>query len=345
MISENRDVDTLERVNNMASRWKKNLKKTPDDILEQIKKLRGSNIVAACGIKVKTEDILNGDFRHLDIEIVDGNLRYPEHILPRPDFGRYSKYNIYGREIVHQDLPMVSKAYSVDSPNYGDWSKGSHDVTWNRNVYQREYVGPKYLEMKIELVGVDDRNNHVFKFTVDDILDKDSPIFHEDLFFNLNLLQENTGNHGVFSIDADIKEYLQSLYVSWEILPPGEIEQNITRILTGIKSNDPKLRKNLTDRFKFLSSMKPRNFVQGTSRFQRYFGAQFADDLVVFENVEYGNAIYIMFQNWEELSKISRVDLISTGSHEFKRIPHTKTWKLKLKRLMQEELSKRRVKS
>jgi hypothetical protein len=203
-------------------------------------------------------------------------------------------------------------------------------------------MGPKYLELKIELVGVDDKNNHVFKFTVDEILDKSSPNFHEDLFFNLNLLQENTGNHNVFAANANMNEYLQSLYVSWEILPPGEIEQNITRILTGIKSNNPKLRQKIADRFKFLSSLKPRNFVQGTSRFQRYFGAQFADDLVVFENVEYGNAIYVLFQNWEELSKISRVDLLSSSSYEFIRVRHTKTWKLKLKRVIQDELSKRK---
>ncbi len=329
----------------MASHWKKNILKTPHNIIEQVKKLGGSNLVTACVVKIKPEDILNGDFQHLDIEIVDGNLKYPEHILPRPDVGRYSKYNLYGREIVRDDLPMVSKGYSVDSPNFGDWSKGSHDVTWYKDVYQREYLAPKYREVKIELVGVDDHNNHIFKFTVDDILNGKNSTFQEDLLFNLNLLQENTGNHGVFPINADINQYLRSLYVSWEILPPGEIEQTITRILTGIQSKDPKLRQKLTDRFKFLSSMKPRNFVQGTSRFQRYFGAQFADDLVVFENVAYGNAIYIMFQNWEELSKISRVDLLSTTSQEFIRILHTKTWKLKLKRTIQEEIKKRKSKS
>lgn len=328
----------------MTLRWKKNILKTPDNILEQIKKLKGKNIFTASVIKIKTEDILNGDYKHLDIKIVEGNLKYPEHIIPRPDVGRYSKYNIHGREIVRDDLPMVSKAYSVDSPNFGDWDKGSHDVTWYKDVYQREYLGPKYLEIKIELAGIDDKNNHVFKFTVDEILNQKSSSFQDDLFFNLNLLQENTGNYGVYPEDADINEYLRSLYVSWEILPPGEIEQNIVRILTGIKSSDPNLRQKLTDRYKFLSSMKPRNFVQGTSRFQRYFGAQFADDLVVFENVQYGNAIYVMFQNWEELSKISRVDLLSSATQEFIRVRHTKTWKLKLRRIIQEELKKRKLK-
>ena len=69
-------------------------------------------------------------------------------------------------------------------------------------------------------------------------LNQTIPSFQDDLLFNLNLLQENTGNNGVYSEDADINEYLRSLYVSWEILPPGEIDQNIARILTGIKSND-----------------------------------------------------------------------------------------------------------
>jgi hypothetical protein len=329
----------------MAAKWKRNLVKIPSHIQEKVEKITGSSVVAACVIKLKSEDILNGDFRHLDIGIIDGDLQCPDRILPRPNVGRYSKYNLRGQEIVYKDLPMVTKAYSTDTPNYGDWSKGSHEVTRYREVYEREYRAPKYFELKIDLLGIDDRNNHVIRFTVDNLLDKNSPNFEEDLLFDLNLLQENTGNHGVYPVDADINEYLQSLYVSWEILPPGEIEENITRILTGIKSKDPKLRQRLTERYKFLSALKPRNIVQGTSRFQRYFGAQFADDLVVFENAEYGNAIYIMFKNWEELSKISRIELLTSSSQQFIRIPHTKTWKIKLKRTIWEELQKRKSKS
>jgi hypothetical protein len=327
----------------MSTKWKKNLLKIPANIREKVKKIAGPSVVAACVIKVKTEDILDGDFKHLDIEIVDGDLKCPDRILPRPNVGRYSKYNLRGQEIIYKDLPMVTKSYNVDSPNFGDWSKGSHDVWWDRNVYERDYLAPKYFEIKIELLGLDDKNNHVIRFQVDNILDKNSSSFEDDLLFDLNLLQENTGNHNVFSVDADLKEYLQSLYVSWEILPPGEIDQNITRILTGIRNKDPKLRQRLTDRYKFLSKLKPRNFVQGTSRFQRYFGAQFADDLVVFENVEYGNAIYVMFKDWEELSKISRVDLLTSSSQQFIRIRHTKTWKIKLKRTISQELQKRKA--
>jgi len=318
------------------------LLKIPDSILEQVKKYNGSNIVAACVIKMKPESIIDGDLRHLDIEIIDGNLKYPNHILPRPDVGRYSKYNLLGREIVHQELPMVSKGYDVDSPNYGDWSKGSHEVTFFKDVYQREYIGPKYIEIKIELVGIDNKNNHVFKFTVDDVLNSSESKFTDDLLFDINLLQENVGNHGIYTTDANLNEYLRSLYVNWEILPPGEVEENVTRILSGIKSQDPRLRKRLVERYKFLELMHPRNFVQGTSGFQRYFGAQFADDLVVFENVEYGNAIYVMYKDWEELSKLTRTELLTSRVQDFIRIRHTITWKLRLRSILREELQKRK---
>lgn len=329
----------------MAQPWKKNLIKIPDSIKEKVSRLETSNMMVACSLKIKTEDILNNVYQHLNIRIVDGKLEYPSRILPIPESGRYSRYNLYGQEKVYRNEPMLSKTYSVQAPDYGDWSKGSHEVSWSRDVYRRGFLGPKYLELTIDFLGLDDKNNHVFKFTVDDVLNIKLPDFWDNLLFDLNLLQENAGNHGIYSTDADLNEFLKSLYVSWEILPPGEIEENITRILTGIKSTDPKLRQRITDRYKFLISLKPQNIIQGTSRFQRYFGAKFADDLVIFENVEYGNAIYVMFDNWEELSQRSRTELLTSEDQNFIRIRHTMTWKLVLKAILNKELRKRRTKA
>lgn len=327
----------------MAQHWKKNLNKIPDNIRDKVNGFGNSNMVVACSVIFKTEDIFNGVYHHLNIRITDGKLEYPERVLPDPEGRRYSRYNLYGYEKVYRDEPMVNRTYIVESPNYGDWDKGSHEVSWDREVYQRDFIGPKYLELNLEFVGIDNKNNHLFKFTVDDILNQNRPDFWNDLLFDLNLLQENVGNHGVYRTDADLNEYLNSLYVSWEILPPGELEENVTRILTGIKSSNPKLRQRITDRYKFLLSLTPQHLIQGTSKFQRYFGAKFTDDLVVFENVEYGNALYLMFCNWEKLSQKSRTELLSSNSPDFIRIPHTKTWKLRLKAIVRSELRKRKM--
>ena len=63
----------------------------------------------------------------------------------------------------------------------------------------------------------------------------------------------------------------------------------------------------------------------------------FADDLVVFENIDYGNAIYVMYEDWQELSQKSRVELRASQDN-FTRIQHTKHWKYRLRA----EIKKRR---
>ena len=75
--------------------------------------------------------------------------------------------------------------------------------------------------------------------------------------------------------------------VSWEVLPPGTKEEAVERVFCG-RTPSPEERGVVEDRYTFLMGLKPKNLVFGLSGIQRYFGAQIADDLVVFENIEYG---------------------------------------------------------
>lgn len=90
-----------------------------------------------------------------------------------------------------------------------------------------------------------------------------------------------------------------------------------------------------------LLHLKPVALVTGRSGFARYVGAQFAEDLVVFENIRYGNAAYIMFENRDQLSRRSRVDLVRSDER-FIRLAHTSGWKSKLRSIVNEERRKRR---
>ncbi len=90
----------------------------------------------------------------------------------------------------------------------------------------------------------------------------------------------------------------------------------------------------------FFMTLEPQKLVFGTSGFRRYFGALMRDDLVVFENIEYGNAVYVMFEEWEELSKKSRIDLLSGKYGEsFERVLHTSGWKSKLRSIIKGKLT------
>jgi hypothetical protein len=321
----------------------KNYRNMPEHILGRVDGLSQDEFVVASVRKIPAAAITAGKYAHIGISMTDDAPVFPARQIPHPQIGRYCSWNARGVEIVLTHLPKVTRTYSVDTPNWGDWSNGYHTVEWDREVYRREFFPPKQLELGIELLGEEavGEKLYVFKFTVIEVLNRKELPFKKSrsvknaLFFNVNLLQECVGAAGVFSSTATREDYLKSLYVDWEILPPGEREGTINRILSGVKAPTPELRKRIADRYDALVKLKPEAFITGASGLRRYFGAKFADDLVVFENLEYGNAIYAMFEEWETLSKKTRPQLLSGDRKGFERIVHKKGWEQKLKELVE----------
>jgi hypothetical protein len=276
----------------------------------------------------------------------DERLVYPKEQLPGSSNGRYSRINLHGEELVLRDKPMISKTYSVESPNWGDWSSGTHTVEWDRMVYRREWFAPKEVTLEIEVLGEEMKAEKVFviRFGINEVFSKKRLRFRRraelsnDLFFNLNLLQENVGGANVYASTATRDDYLKTVYVAWEILPPGERDETIARILSSFKSPSPEVRQRIAERYDLLTRLKPEAFIAGMSGFRRYFGAKFSDSLVVFENLEYGNAIYAMFEDWETLSKSSRTELLKGAKAGFERVIHSKGWKGRLKEVVRNRL-------
>ena len=298
--------------------------------------------MAACVHKIPRTAIETGRFSHLGIRLSEGEIQYSKFIVPHYDVGRTSQINSEGEEIIRKDLPMITKTYSFDTPNYGDWSNGSHTVNMDRKVYQRDHIPPSENEISIELVAKEGPEElYVFRFAISEVMDTTSKAFKDRLLFNLNLLLENVGAADVFASTATISEYLKTLYVTWELLPPGDKEGNINRILTNL-SDSPEIREKIRDRYDFLEKLRPMALIQGHGAFKRYFGAKFSDSLVVFENMEYGNAIYVMFGDWAEQSKRSRQELLASGQEgkTFIRIPHVLKWKTSVKKIIAERSNK-----
>jgi hypothetical protein len=320
--------------------WKKNLRRIPESITLKVQALK-SDFVVACTKKVSLDTVKQGVFKHVGIDWIDDGLQYPDTpITPLPKNGRYSTRNVDGLEIKRKDLPMVSQTVTFDTPNFGDWSKGSHEVSWSRDVYQKEYEAPRNLDLSIELLDTETTDCgpvFVFRFRVNAVLRDGTRGFEHELLYALNLLQENVGAVDVFPADATREDYLRTVYVAWEILPPGERDATIAKVLSGIRRPSEEMKARIIERYNLLSSMKPTGLVAGTSGFQRYFGAQFADDLVVFENLEYGNAAYVMFEEWETLSKQSRLELLRGDTRKFVRIVHSDGWKTQLKAAVREK--------
>lgn len=314
---------------------KKNIRKIPDAIHHKLRKIDQDEIVACFSLKVDKDMILAGELRHLGITFEASGLVYPKEHLPEATRGRFSRWNIMGREIKRRDLPKEIFYTSIDVPNWGDYSKGTHTVNLPRERYPVDYSPPRHITLLMELLNEDTVNGiYLFRVIASEVLSKNATDFHEWLFFVLNLLQENLGGFDVMPSGLTKEDYLKTHVIGWEILPPGNRKLFVNRLFAGL-TETIQARLVVEERYDFLESLGAKEMVFGTSGLQRYFGAKLDDNLVVFENLEYGNAMYIMYEDWESLSQKSRVDLLTGRFGEnFDRVIHSGEWQDKVRNLI-----------
>jgi hypothetical protein len=306
----------------------KNFLKIPPDVVARLKTFALDDVVAACAKRIKPSDIAK--YADLGLRLNErGELVAPEAFVPNPTAGKYSRINVDGKEVVRKDLPKISKDFSFYAPSWG--SSSYHLVTHTREVYIREFIPPKQVMLEITVLE-GSAEGHLVKFAIDQVIDRRAPDFEDDLLYNLNILQENVGTVDVFESTATLEDYAATIRVDWELLPAGQMspEDVVRRILDGKRPISVAHVATMQERLAMFARLRPTHFISGTSGFVRYFGAKYADDFVVFENLQYGNAMYVMFENWQELSKKSRIDLLKGPHDGFERIEHREGWEDRL---------------
>lgn len=327
---------------------RKNLNKIPEHIMTAIAAIVGDEVVVATVLKVSQADLVRGRYRNLGLVFENDSLVFEPNFVPNPASGRYAKTNTVGKTIVRKDLPKVYKTiYMGERPIFGDWSKGSFSLNQTRHIYQKDFKHPKHLSIAIELLDTSEENGEkVFTITisVDEVLSKSAPDFEERLLFNLNVLQEATYSSEIFTMNifaanASAADYFKTLNVAWEIFPPGERDRDLEKILSNYSKVTEDLKRQIQARYDLLFSIEPTpKIIIGASGVRKYFGALFAPDLAVFENLEYGNALYVMYENWTELSKLSRTEVLNRPEKDYTRIEHKRGWENRLKQVVASKL-------
>jgi hypothetical protein len=117
-------------------------------------------------------------------------------------------------------------------------------------------------------------------------------------------------------------------------LPVGDKDEVISEVKKRLNPT-PKEATIIEDRMGLLLSLNPTNLITGTSGFARYVGALYNQQLVVFEYIRYGNAVFIMFDDLERLSKMSRIELINS-EEKFERIVHANNWEYRVRSIVSE---------
>lgn len=321
----------------------RNLRKVPDRIRNELRTLP-RNVVVGCARMFSATELEGGALKHLKVWVRDRMLQLPDggSQIPPAKSGKYSDRNRNGYVVVRSDLPKELYFVTVESPNWGDAATyGTHDVDLPHYRYPRDEYPARLNAIRVRALNPRrGLKNYTLVFEVEEVLDQKSRSFKQRLLELLNLLQENVGACGVQKADASLSDYIGALHLGWDILPPGTIEETLARIYTGRRPTRAE-KDTATDRFDFFRSLKPQKHVFGSSGFHRYFGAMIRPDLVVFEHLAYGNAVYVMFRDWKKLSRMNRIDLMrGRAGEDFERVVHSADWKSEVERIVANRLSK-----
>ncbi len=185
---------------------------------------------------------------------------------------------------------------------------------------------PRRVSIKVEILNSPGADLALVKFEVGQALDRAAPGFDDEFLFCLNLMQENAGVAGVFSGAATRDDFIGTVHLDWEVFPPGNAAQLIASITKGHGSASGGRAGVVAARLKLFAKPPVDKLIKGTNSFGSYIGALYADNLVVFENMNYGNALYVLYDNWQDISKRSRLDLLRGTTKAFDRYVHTAGW-------------------
>lgn len=309
---------------------KRSFRKIPESISAKADKIADDEIVVGTLLKLTRAQLAEGRLAGIGVRSPDD---LPVHDEPPSESqGRIARRNQSGWNVVRRDLPKVDKIFTFYAPNFGDSSKGEHEVVQVRKVYQRDEFLPPALTVSAKIIEAASGLEDVF-FVRAQVVQAIEKSDKDALLFALSLCQETFGDVDVHAPTDDDVDYLKAVVVDWEILPVGDKEDAMRRLLSPIPGarRPPVMDKERVD---FFRKVDPDHYVKGTSGFTRYVGMLFGE-LLLLENLSAGNAIYVLKGDWQNLSKLPRRELLKMKSPDVWRIVHNPGWQVRLKSLVQ----------
>ncbi|MBZ5985011.1 hypothetical protein KIJ05_07755 [Leuconostoc gelidum subsp. gasicomitatum] len=312
-------------------------RKVPEKLLFSLSQIVSDKVIISTNISISARDITNGKYKKWNINSInDLNDESVINFMPSKREGPSSKINLVGRTTILRDLPKEDKSWNITGPNFGDYSKGTHTSTITKPVFQKEYELPREIHLSIKNIGKEKDSDEIqLKIWIQELLSKSDKLFSDDFLFNLNLLQESTGNCGVISLSQEENDKLiEEKQKGWEFLPigTGDIRGKILQKI----GNKKDISDSSQERIDYFTNppFEIVGHINGINSFERYIGLELPDGVIILENFNYGNAIYVLKSNWETFSKMTRGELIKQKSSETERVTHNKNWKINLETVL-----------
>lgn len=320
-------------------KWKKKFRTLPKSIRVELQRIVVDDIKVLAGKRISTDDVVAGTYAHLGLKHETLQVGQSWEVVPPMNVGTTSKRNSEGWTVTRKDLPKHRKYFYRDIPIYGDAARnGWTTAAIPREVYETDSYPPCLFQIEVSVQEVLDDGRFGIVFSIDEVFSKHSASFEEDLLFAVNLLQENTGVSAVAA--SENPDFVFTSQLRWDVFPPGQIADLAMRIQQNGGRNPPDLA-TITERLELFEQFQPIEYLKGLGGNDHYIGAKYADDLVVFENMRHGNALYVLYGDWATLSQKPRSEILKLPTSKFDRLIHTEGWANRFALLMQHELQAR----
>ena len=121
--------------------------------------------------------------------------------------------------------------------------------------------------------------------------------------------------------------------ILWEVLPPGEHPfSRISEYLQAISRNHTEVIFDL-EKIRQVLDLRPSRIFTGKKSFRGYIVFFFDENnTAVLESPLTNNAIYIVRENWQDLSRLSKAELLRRYGNIVTRVVHSGDWVSRLKR-------------
>ena len=257
-------------------------------------------------------------------------------VLPEISFGPVTRYNAIGKTIIHRDQPMETAYRQVEWhwrqwAGYGSTEEHSKIVDVPYERYPRSLDPPPGIELSIRK----DKEGKYFIVAPALELNKKNT---KELIHEINIFLEIFGYCQIFTEALRNLVPVKIVRLNWRILPPGrwpwdKVKNEVKPI---IKKTSPQNQIVITHRLQAITKYNPEFVAIGMAGFTGYLIFGFPKkNLYVLEAVYTGNATYVFEDDWEELSRLTKAEII-TGKLQKDRIIHREGWNSRIEDILEQ---------
>lgn len=256
-----------------------------------------------------------------------------ESVLPKA-VGSISTFNAEGKEIPLKDEPKETH-YRQQEWTWKEF-RGRYDFEEKSKIvdipyerYPRQLIEPPAIELNVatdsegEVFIISDPKEFV-------------PENHELIIHVINLFLEIFGHCEIRSEDLDsiIRAPLRKL--NWDVLPPGkktwkELKPLIKDATESLSEGNKVV---IDKRLESINVHEPEFVAVGRAGFTGYLIFGFPErNLYILESTQTNNATYVIENNWEALSGLTKAEILENDLHK-ERVIHRERWFNEINRIL-----------